>query len=51
LDIIGSPQITPLEDGIAETLEFFRALDQNGALHPESHGLVVDDGLARDADL
>jgi nucleoside-diphosphate-sugar epimerase len=50
LDIIGSPQITPLEDGIAETLEFFRALDQNGALHPESHGLVVDDGLARDAD-
>jgi nucleoside-diphosphate-sugar epimerase len=51
LDIIGPPPITPLEDGIAETLEFFRALDHTGELHPEDHGLVVEEGIARDIEL
>ena len=51
LDIIGSVPLTSLDDGIAETLEFFRALDQKGELHPEDHGLVVDDGTARDVEL
>lgn len=48
LDILGSTPITSLSDGIAETLEFFRALDQKGELGTEDHGLVVDDGVARD---
>ena len=51
LDIIGSPSVTSLEDGIAKTLEFFRALDLKGELHPEDHGLVVDHGIARDVEL
>ncbi|MFZ0014351.1 MAG: NAD(P)-dependent oxidoreductase [Acidimicrobiia bacterium] len=51
LDIVGSTPITPLEDGIAETLEFFRALDRDGKLHPADHGLVVENGVARDAEV
>ena len=51
LDIIGAAPITSLEDGIAETLEFFRALDQDGRLRPEDHGILVDDGMARDVEL
>jgi nucleoside-diphosphate-sugar epimerase len=48
LDIIGPPSVTPLDEGIAATVAFFRDLDRRGALAPEEHGLVVEEGLAVD---
>jgi nucleoside-diphosphate-sugar epimerase len=48
LDIIGPPAVTPLPDGIAATVEFFRGLQSRGALEIEKHGLVVRDGVAFD---
>lgn len=46
LDVIGSPTVTPLEEGVADTVRFFRDLRSSGALVPEDHGLVIDDGVA-----
>jgi hypothetical protein len=40
--------VTPLNDGIAATVDFFRDLQSRGALDIEEHGLVVDDGVAFD---
>jgi nucleoside-diphosphate-sugar epimerase len=48
LDIIGPPAVTPLNDGIAATVEFFQDLQSRGALETEEHGLVVDDGVVFD---
>ena len=48
IEIIGPPPVTPLDEGIAATLEFFRDLWTRGLLVPEEHGLVVADGFAVD---
>jgi nucleoside-diphosphate-sugar epimerase len=48
LEAIGPPPVTPLEDGIAATVEFFRSLQARGVLRPEEHGLIVEDGVAVD---
>jgi nucleoside-diphosphate-sugar epimerase len=48
LDIIGPPAVTPLNEGIAATVEFFRDLQSRGALEVGEHGLVVGDGVAFD---
>jgi nucleoside-diphosphate-sugar epimerase len=48
LDIIGPPAVTPLYDGIAATVEFFRDLQSRGALESGEHGLIIEDGIAVD---
>lgn len=48
LDIIGSPAVTPLNEGISATVEFFRDLQSRGALEVGEHGLVVGDGVVFD---
>jgi nucleoside-diphosphate-sugar epimerase len=48
LDIIGPPPVTPLSEGVAATVEFFRDLQSRVALDPAEHGLVVEDGIALD---
>lgn len=48
LDIIEPPAVTPLDEGIAATVEFFRDLQSRGALEVGEHGLVVGDGVAID---
>lgn len=48
LDVLGPPPVTPIEEGIAATLEFFSDLQTRGVLVPEHHGLEVRDGLAID---
>jgi UDP-glucuronate 4-epimerase len=48
LDLIGPPPVTPLEQGVASTVEFFADLERRGALDPTDHGLIVTDGVARD---
>lgn len=48
LEVIGPPPVTPLDDGIAATVEFFGTLQARGVLEPEEHGLVVEDGVAVD---
>ncbi|HSO51021.1 MAG TPA: NAD(P)-dependent oxidoreductase [Acidimicrobiia bacterium] len=48
LDIIGPPSVTPLNEGIAATVEFFRDLQSRGALEVVEHGLVVGDGVVLD---
>jgi hypothetical protein len=48
LDIIGPPAVTPLTEGIAATVEFFRDLQSRGALEVGEHGLVVGDGVVFD---
>jgi UDP-glucuronate 4-epimerase len=48
LEAIGPPSVTPLEDGVAATVEFFRTLQVRGVLEPEEHGLVVEEGTAVD---
>jgi nucleoside-diphosphate-sugar epimerase len=50
IEIIGPPPLTPLDEGIAATVEFFRDLQTRGLLVPEEHGLVVADGIAVDVD-
>jgi nucleoside-diphosphate-sugar epimerase len=50
LDMIGPPTVTPLYDGIAATVEFFRELQSRGALESVEHGLVIEDGIAVDAE-
>jgi hypothetical protein len=50
LDIIGPSAVTPLYDGIAATVEFFRDLQSRGALESVEHGLVVEDGIAVDCE-
>jgi nucleoside-diphosphate-sugar epimerase len=50
LEIIGPPAVTPLYDGIAATVEFFRDLQSRGALESGEHGLTVVDGVAVDRD-
>jgi nucleoside-diphosphate-sugar epimerase len=48
LDIIGPPAVTPLNEGIAATVEFFRDLQSREALETGEHGLVVHDGVVLD---
>jgi hypothetical protein len=48
LDIIGPPAVTPLYDGIAATVEFFRDLQSRGTLELGEHGLIVEAGIAVD---
>jgi UDP-glucuronate 4-epimerase len=48
LEAIGPPSVTPLEDGVAATVEFFRTLQARGVLEPEEHGLIVEEGTAVD---
>jgi nucleoside-diphosphate-sugar epimerase len=48
LDIIGPPPVTPLEQGVASTVEFFRDLQSRGILDPAEHGLIIDEGVALD---
>lgn len=50
LDLIGPPPVTPLDEGIAATVGFFRDLQARRDLHPEEHGLIVDDGIAVDSE-
>jgi nucleoside-diphosphate-sugar epimerase len=47
-DIIGPPAVTPLNEGIVATVEFFGDLQSRGALEVGEHGLVVGDGVAFD---
>lgn len=48
LDVIGPPIVTPLREGIAGTVDFFHDLESRGALVPEDHGLLIDNGVAVD---
>jgi UDP-glucuronate 4-epimerase len=48
LEAIGPPPVTPFEEGVAATVEFFRGLQVRGVLEPEEHGLTVEDGIAVD---
>jgi hypothetical protein len=51
LDTIGPPTVTPLDEGIAATVEFFGNLQSRGALEVEEHGLLVgEDGIAVDVE-
>ncbi len=50
LDIIGPPSVTPLDEGIAATVRFFRDLNERGALQPEDHGLTVEGHVAIDVE-
>jgi hypothetical protein len=40
--------VTPLYDGIAATVEFFRDLQSRGTFELGEHGLIVEDGVAVD---
>jgi hypothetical protein len=48
LDMIGPPAVTPLYEGIAATVEFYRDLQSRGALESGEHGLVVEGDIAVD---
>jgi len=48
LELIGPPAVTPLDDGVAATVEFFQDLQTRGVLVPEEHGLVIDGDHAVD---
>jgi nucleoside-diphosphate-sugar epimerase len=48
LEMLGPPAVTPLSDGIAETVEFFKRLERDGLLVPEEHGLKVTGDTAVD---
>lgn len=48
LEIIGPPPVTPLHDGVAATVDFFRDLDREGRLDPGDHGLTVENRVAGD---
>ncbi|MGB8360431.1 MAG: NAD(P)-dependent oxidoreductase [Acidimicrobiia bacterium] len=48
LDVIGPPTVTPLHEGIADTVRFFSDLRSRGALVPEDHGLLISNGAAVD---
>lgn len=48
LGIIGPPAVTPLDEGVAATVEFFQDLQTHGVLVPEEHGLVIHGDVAVD---
>jgi nucleoside-diphosphate-sugar epimerase len=48
LEAMGPPPVTPIEEGVAVTVEFFRGLQIRGVLEPEEHGLSIEDGIAVD---
>jgi nucleoside-diphosphate-sugar epimerase len=48
LEIIGPPAVTPLDEGVAATVEFFQDLQAHGVLVPEEHGLVIHGDVAVD---
>jgi UDP-glucuronate 4-epimerase len=48
LELLGPLPVTPLREGIDETVRFFADLHARGALVPEDHGLVIEGGVAID---
>ncbi len=48
LELLGPPSVTPLREGIDATVRFFVDLHARGALIPEDHGLVIEEGVATD---